>query len=519
MAYLTMTPDDIQGDYSCKINVEEYRLSSHKKVEYKVVVQLSFYSSRAHATGHTSWHIWRSFSTFRKLDEQLRKRTPVLMKGVKFPPLYRRRALFRADKSLEFLGARSRELDNYMNVVTHKPQLVAFHLAAVSSQTLKNFVGFNSGFGANAHYDQQDAHLRPSSSILASSAVVQATASVKGDDEDDFRSVSSTSTVSSFASMASDYRWSGTGFVGSQSFAKHSGSQPHMGGGRTSFASSQGSFAGSTGPGSSRGSWFPASSNLSSTSGRTSMVSVSRGPMMAVTASDVITPELDMQRAKMEDRLVQMGLVGVGMPPDGSCLLHCIVYEMYPLQCLRDYPASMTVVNVGAADGMAPRRVAAAQFLRVKLMEYALKHIEKFAGFLMQDVEDVQERYETFRNTVDEQATTAELYAVASMFNIELVLISNDESFVIDPVVPLKDLPCMREGPRRTVTLGYLIPADGLAGHYICTREKRAQTGMPRNTFAGGSYRGSIHIGPPKGMNCGASTSRRFDRIPEQRVE
>ncbi|KAF1780732.1 Phox homologous domain [Phytophthora cactorum] len=471
MAYLTMTPDDIQGDYTCSVSVDDYRLSS-KKAEYKVVVQLSFYSSRAHATGRTSWHIWRSFSAFRKLDEQLRKRSAALMKGVKFPPLYRRRALFR------FLGARARELDNYMNVVTHKPQLVAFHLAAVSSQTLKSFVGFNSGFGANADYDQQDSSLRPSSSILAPPRVM-------GDDDDDFRSVSSSSTVSSFASTASDYRWSGTGFVGSQSFARHTAPQNL---GRASFSSSRGSFAGSIGPGSSRGSWFPASSTVSDTSGRASL---SRGSMMSMTAPDVITPELDMQRAKMEDQLVQMGLVGVGMPPDGSCLLHCIVYEMYPLQCLRDYPASMTVVNVGAADGMAPRRVAAAQFLRVKLMEYALEHVKELSGFLMQDEEDVRERYETFRDTSDEQATTAELYQP----------------------------PSVREGPRRTVTLGYLIPADGLAGHYICTRERRAQMGMPQNSFAGGSYRGSIHIGPPKSMSCGASNNRRFERIPEQRVE
>ncbi|KAI9984330.1 hypothetical protein PInf_005678 [Phytophthora infestans] len=470
-----MTPDDIQGDYACSVSVDDYRLSS-KKAEYKVVVQLSFYSSRAHATGRTSWHIWRSFSAFRKLDEQLRKRSAALMKGVKFPPLYRRRALFRVDKSPEFLGARARELDNYMNVVTHKPQLVAFHLAAVSSQTLKSFVGFNSGFGANADYDQQDSNLRPSSSILASPAVVQATASVMG----------TTTMISALFPV---------------------------------FLRSGGSFAGSIGPGSSRGSWFPASSTVSDSTGRASMASLSRGSMMSMTAPDVITPELDMQRAKMEDQLVQMGLVGVGMPPDGSCLLHCIVYEMYPLQCLRDYPASMTVVNVGAADGMAPRRVAAAQFLRVKLMEYALEHIKALAGFLMQDEEDVRERYETFRDTSDEQATTAELYAVASMFNIELVLISNDESFQIDPVLPVDGLPSVREGPRRTVTLGYLIPADGLAGHYICTRERRAQMGMPQNSFAGGSYRGSIHIGPPKNMSCGASNTRRFERIPEQRVE
>ncbi|KAF4315335.1 hypothetical protein BBO99_00005693 [Phytophthora kernoviae] len=495
---LSMTPDDIQGDYTCAVSVDDYRLA-RKKAEYKVVVQLSFYSSRAHATGRTSWHIWRSFSAFRKLDEQLRNRNAALMKGVKFPPLYRRKALFRADKSPEFLGARARELDNYMNVVTHKPQLVAFHLVAVSSQTIKSFVGFNQGFGANAEYDQQDVNLRPSSSILASQAVVQATASVMGDDDDDFRSVSSSSTVSSFASTAGDYRWSGTGFVGSQSFARHTGPAASEMGGRPSFGGLR--------------------SSVSDTTGRASMSSVSRGSMMSMTAPDVITPELDMQRAKMEDQLVQMGLVGVGMPPDGSCLLHCIVYEMYPLQCLTDYPASMTVVNVGAADGMAPRRMAAAQFLRVKLMEYALEHVKALSAFLMQDEEDVRDQYETFRDTPDEQATTAELYAVASMFNIELVLISNDKSFQIDPVLPVEGLPSAREGPRRTVTLGYLIPADGLAGHYICTRERRAQMGMPQNTFAGGSYRGSIHIGPPKSMSCGAANTRRFDRIPEQRVE
>ncbi|GMF34901.1 unnamed protein product [Phytophthora fragariaefolia] len=512
-----MTPDDIQGDYACDVRVEDYRLGS-KKAEFKVVVQLAFYSSRAHAAARTSWHIWRSFSAFRKLDEQLRKRSAALLKGVKFPPLYRRKALFRADKSPEFLGARARELDNYLHALTRQPQLVAFHLAAVTSQSLKSFVGFHAGFGANAEYDQQDASLRPSASLLASPAVVQATASVVGDDDDDFRSVSSSSTVSSLASTASDYRWSGTGFVGSQSFARHAA--PPLGHARASFASSRSSLAGSSfGPGSSRGSWFPASSAVADTPRSRGSWASSRGSLMAVTAPDVITPELDMQRAQMEDQLVQLGLVGVGMPPDGSCLLHCVVYEMYPLQCLREYPAGMTVVNVGAADGMAPRRVAAAQFLRIKLMDYALEHVKPLAGFLMQDEEDVRERYETFRDTPDEQATTAELYAVASMFNIELVLVSNDESFQIDPVLPVEGLPSVREGPRRTVTLGYLIPADGLAGHYICTREQRAQAGMPRNTFVGGSYRGSITIGPPKNMSCGASNTRRFERIPEQRVE
>ncbi|KAI9919674.1 hypothetical protein PsorP6_017328 [Peronosclerospora sorghi] len=68
------------------------------------------------------------FYAFRKLDDQLRKRTATLLKGVKFPPLYRRRALFRADKSTEFIGTRARDLDNYINVLTLKPQFVAFFM-------------------------------------------------------------------------------------------------------------------------------------------------------------------------------------------------------------------------------------------------------------------------------------------------------------------------------------------------------------------------------------------------------
>ncbi|GLE10563.1 hypothetical protein PINS_up022709 [Pythium insidiosum] len=221
----------------------------------------------------------------------------------------------------------------------------------------------------------------------------------------------------------------------------------------------------------------------------------------------------------MEEQLHKFGLMGVGMPPDGSCLLHCVVYEMYPLQCLRDYPPGMTVVNVGAADGVAPRRVAAAHLLRIRLSEYAMDHVEILAKFLMQDADDLRERYETFRDTPDEQATIAELYAIASMFNIQIVLITNDESFKIDPVQPIEGLPSVREGAMRTVTLGYLIPADGVAGHYICTREKRSPLGVPLNSFAGGSYRGSINIGPPKGLRC-SPAGPRIDRIPEQhRVE
>jgi hypothetical protein len=497
-----MTPDEIQGDYECEISVGDYRVV--KKAEYKVVVRISFYSSRMHSIGSTNWHIWRSFNAFRKLDEQLRKRNPTHMKGIKFPPLYRRKTFFRTNLSSNFLENRMRELDTYMTMVVRSPQVVAFHIMSIQSQSLKAFVGFTNGFGSNGSYKAQDAALRPSMSILASGAVSEdvVTASVLGDDDDDFRSVASFSTVSSMTSSTygSDYRWSGTGFVGSSSFAKNS---IHTG--------NNSSFVGRN---SNRGSsFYPASIHQSLTEGDRMSTSISRGSLMALTAPDIITPEIDMQRAKMEDQLLRMDLMGVGMPPDGSCLLHCIIYEMYPLQCLKDYPSTMTVVNVGAADGMAPRRVAAALFLRVRLMEYGLTHVEKLASFLMQDPNDLQERYEHFRDTSDEQATIAELYAASSMFNIEIVLITNDESFKIDPVMPIVGLPSIREGALRTVTLGYLIPEDGLAGHYICTRERRSTS----NNFIGGSYRGSINIGPPKNKRC-SSVGRSFDSIPEQHV-
>ncbi|KAJ0398900.1 hypothetical protein ATCC90586_005259 [Pythium insidiosum] len=539
-----MTPEEIQGDYSCSITVEDYRVN--KKAEYKVVVHIAFFSSRTNSIGHTCWHIWRTFTAFRKLDEQLRKRNAAHLKGIKFPPLYRRRSLFRTNLNAEFLERRMRELDNYVSMLVRSPQLVAFHVTSVQSQTMKSFVGFANGFGSDPHYEQPNDKLRPSMSILAtpaSVAVMRDTVSVMGDDDDDFRSVSSISTISSVASSAysaagqgGDYRWSGTGFVGSHSFARPVGAVPPPGAvafgsapmaspyGSASTASSS-SFVSAT-PRSSRGSWFPTTGSIGegnaasiiSSDGRPS-VSMARNSMMAVTPSSVITPEIDMQRGKMEEQLHKFGLMGVGMPPDGSCLLHCVVYEMYPLQCLRDYPPGMTVVNVGAADGVAPRRVAAAHLLRIRLSEYAMDHVDILAKFLMQDPEDLRERYETFRDTPDEQATIAELYAIASMFNIQIVLITNDESFKIDPVQPIEGLPSVREGAMRTVTFGYLIPADGVAGHYICTRERRSPLGVPQNSFAGGSYRGSINIGPPKGLRC-SPAGPRIDRIPEQqRVE
>lgn len=514
-----MTPEEIQGDYQCALSVEDFRVN--KKAEFKVIVHLSFYSSRTHSVGSTSWHIWRGFTAFRKLDEQLRKRNAAHLKGIKFPPLHRRRSIFRSHLNKEFLERRTRDLNTYLGIVARSPQLVAFHLSTVQSQTMKAFVGFANGFGANPHYEEHDALLRPSMSILAPPLVAMQrdTQSIMGDDDDDFRSVSPSSTFSSVASSTysttnGDYRWSGTGFVGSHSFVRPQTSNNI----NTSFGPSQRSS-------SVRGSWFPATEaiveNMATPSGSSNgmrpSVSVARSSMMAVTPSNVSIPELDMQRAAMEEQLFKGDLTGVGMPPDGSCLLHCVVYEMFPLQCLKEYPASMTMVNVGAADGVAPRRVAAAQELRVRLMEYALEHVDKLAMFLLQEVEDLTERYETFRDTPDEQATIAELYAVASMFNIRIELVTNDESFQIDAVMPVEGLPLVREGALRTVTFGYMTPADGLSGHYICTRPRRSV--VNQNSFAGGSYRGSISVGPPKnnGNSFRCSTvGPRFAGIPEQ---
>ena len=212
--------------------------------------------------------------------------------------------------------------------------------------------------------------------------------------------------------------------------------------------------------------------------------------------SDRIPPQLEAQRAKMEQQLVDEGLVGVGMPPDGSCFLHCLVYEMYPLKCLDDYPADMLTVNVGAADGRAPRRIRAAKKLRHTLSDYALQHVVQLSQFLMQPIDELRRRYLRFRNCRSEQATVAELYAAASMFNLEIQLVTNDPTFRVDPVVPIRGLPSVRTGGLRILILGYLIPADGLAGHYICTQEYSRPSACDVS-FTGGCYRGSISVKPP----------------------
>ncbi len=92
-------------------------------------------------------------------------------------------------------------------------------------------------------------------------------------------------------------------------------------------------------------------------------------------------------------------------------------------------------------------------------------------------------RYETFGVIPDEQATVAELYAAATMLDLELILITNDPVFQIDPVTAVEGIPSIRTGGnaaaaksvdvgRRSITLGYMPPTKNNGGHYICTRER-----------------------------------------------
>ena len=193
----------------------------------------------------------------------------------------------------------------------------------------------------------------------------------------------------------------------------------------------------------------------------------------------------------MELELRAAGLQGVGMPPDGSCFLHCLVYELFPMkwECFFEYPANMSMVNVGSADGVAPRRMAAAAKLRTELSLFALEHVDALSAFLMTPVDELKTRYQTFGDCIDEQATVAELYAAATMLNLEIVLITNDTAFQIDPVLPVPDLPSVREAgsSRHTVTLGYMTPTPENGGHYIGTRTIQ----LTSNSFAGGFFSNS----------------------------
>lgn len=492
-----MVPEEIAGDYEIEIHVKDFRIV--QRAEYKVVVKISFFSSRTRTHGSTSWHIWRPFHTFRKLDEQLRKRNHTHMKGIKFPPLYRRRRIFRLHLNPDFLETRMRELDTYMQMVTKSPPIVNFHVMSIQCQSLKAFIGYISGFGSNPYYEPPS---RASNSGQPRGIEENARNSLRvpnpyttsvciPDDEDEFRSVDSgysyaSSTFSTSTMQSENYRWARSGFRGSHKQPQNRYFQPRA----------------------------QRHSHNSLRQVKSTPAVIRTEPQNPVPPN----PVLEMQRAKMEEKLLNLNLAGVGMPADGSCLLHCLVYEMYPLQCLKGYSSKMSVVNLGAADGTAPRRIEAAQQLRRTLMEYAITYVKELSEFLMHPVEELETRYRTFMNTPDEQATINELYAAASMFNIEIMLVTNDPTFTIDPVRPVKGLPSVRNGEMKSITFGYMIPEDGLSGHYICTRDKNSFHGSNYNMFAGGSYRGSISVGPPaRSMRCGGYSGH-LDIVPEQPV-
>jgi hypothetical protein len=187
------SPDDIDTSKpcTCEITVDDVRIR-FRKAEYQVVVRMTFHSNKSFRSKYIStWCIWRSFSAFRALDAQLRKRNTVHMKGIQFPPLYLRRRLFRTHLQPKFLETRRKSLDTYMTMVTQNPATVAFHVTSLESQSLKSFVSFTSGFVQNIVQQPTSANARSSNQPLFPKP---STASV---------------------SMMASYRWSGTGFLGS----------------------------------------------------------------------------------------------------------------------------------------------------------------------------------------------------------------------------------------------------------------------------------------------------------------
>ncbi|OQR85342.1 hypothetical protein ACHHYP_11926 [Achlya hypogyna] len=482
----TMLSDEIDASkpYTCEVTVEDVRITT--KAEYQVVVRLNFFSERTRSRCTSTWSVWRTFSMFRTLDTQLRKRNSNHMKGIKFPSLHRRRTFFRTHLQPAFLEARRVELENYMKLVVKSPEAVAFHVTSIESQSLKTFVAYVNGFGQNITEQPRSADGRAGGGTFARPKPVVAS-----------------------MSLSASYRWSGTGFLGGNQL------QPGNAGGiratdsfvpinpqqfNQSFMQRQsvaGASAGFVPPPSSRasvGSAAPLIAALESSRPSDSLHKVPEDPeekLTAVTVPVHVNPVVEKERGKMELELRSTGLQGVGMPPDGSCFLHCLVYELFPLKwdVFAEYPAAMSMVNVGSADGVAPRRMAAAAKLRTELSLYAMEHVEALAAFLMTPSDELRERYRTFGDVVDEQATVAELYAAATMFNLEIVLISNDAAFQIDPVAPVADVDSVR-GPvsgRHTVTLGYMVPTPENGGHYICTRAIQYTT----NSFAGGFFSNS----------------------------
>ncbi|KAF0683961.1 Aste57867_24042 [Aphanomyces stellatus] len=448
---MTVSPEDIDTSrpYSCEVHVDDVRVI--QKAEYEVKVTCTFFSDSMRSKCTATWSVWRSFSAFRLLDSQLRKRSEKHMKGIKFPPLHRQRTLFRTHLEPTFLETRRAELDTYLSMVTAAPAFVTFHITSIEAQSLKSFVAYSSGFGQNV-------------TVVPSSADAGRHSTFA---ERPIRPRPPTS-----QSLTANYRWSGTGFLGGQQLKGGNLSMRANGGSgfvpiapqqfnqsvveRQSFAQRH-----STPQAIQRQPAFPEEEEDAS-------------KLSAVTVPDVVDPEVELERGKMELELRSAGLQGVGMPPDGSCFLHCLIYELFPLkwQYFMDYPSTMTMVNVGSADGVAPRRMKAAAKLREDLSAFALEHVDMLSAFLMTPKDELTDRYRAFGSSPDEQATVAELYAAATMFDLELVLVTNDPAFHIDPVTPVDGVVGVRgQSYRKSVVLGYMPPNPKMGGHYICTRE------------------------------------------------
>ncbi|CAK4610645.1 hypothetical protein LEN26_017064 [Aphanomyces euteiches] len=461
---MNVTPADIDTSrpYTCEVNVDDVRVL--QKAEYEVKVRCTFFSESLRSKCMATWSVWRSFSAFRLLDAQLRKRSPTHMKGIKFPPLHRQRTLFRTHLDPQFLEARRADLDTYMSMVTAAPAFVTFHITSIEAQSLKSFLSYTGGFGQNIT-------LVPSSADGRHSTFLERP-----------------KPAPTSQSLTASYRWSGTGFIGGQ----------HLKGGNSIVMrnSSSSSFV-PVAPQqfnqnyAERQSFAQRNIPLSAPTRQSVPTEEESPPLMAVTVPDVVDPVVEQERGKMELELRSAGLQGVGMPPDGSCFLHCLIYELLPLKwpCFAEYPAAMAMVNVGSADGVAPRRIKAAAKLRTELSAFGLDNVDALSTFLLTPRDELVERYTLFGSRSDEQATVAELYAAASMFDLEIVLITNDSAFHIDPVVPVTGVPSIR-GPasyRRTIVLGYMPPNPKMGGHYICTREISYS-----NSFASGCFSGKM---------------------------
>ncbi|KAF0755431.1 hypothetical protein AaE_004973 [Aphanomyces astaci] len=193
---MTVGPEDIDASrpYTCEVNVDDVRIL--QKAEYEVSVKCTYFSESRRSKCTATWSVWRSFSAFRLLDAQLRKRSPKHMKGIKFPPLHRQRTLFRTHLEAAFLEARRAELDTYMSMVTSAPAFVTFHITSIEAQSLKSFVAYSSGFGQNV------THVPTSADAIGASR--------------NSTFVERPRPQMTSQSLTANYRWSGTGFLGGQ---------------------------------------------------------------------------------------------------------------------------------------------------------------------------------------------------------------------------------------------------------------------------------------------------------------